>query len=52
MLHTMGSNRYSTDPSDTEWECLRAYLPAPGKKRGRPSIHGLRAILDAVFFYV
>jgi hypothetical protein len=44
----MGSKRYSTDLSDTEWECLRAHLPAPGK-RGRPRTHGLRAILDAVF---
>src|SRR5215207_2338735 len=44
----MGSKRYSTDLSDAEWECLRAHLPAPGK-RGRPRTHGSRAILDAVF---
>jgi putative transposase len=45
----MGSKRYPTDLSDAEWECLKAYLPAPSK-RGRPRTHGSRAILDAVFY--
>jgi putative transposase len=45
----MGSKRYSTDLSDAEWECLRAHLPA-SSKRGRPRLHGLRAVLDAVFY--
>ena len=45
----MGSKRCSTDLSDAEWECLRAHLPA-SSKRGRPRLHGLRAILDAVFY--
>ena len=45
----MGSKRYSTDPSDAEWECLRTHLPALSK-RGRPRTHGSRAILDAVFY--
>ena len=47
----MRSKRYSTDLFDAEWECLRAHLPAPGK-RGRSRTHGSREILDAVFFYV
>jgi putative transposase len=46
----MGSKRYSTDLSDAEWECLRAHLPAPTKKRGRPKIHSSRAILNALFY--
>ena len=45
----MGSKRYPTDLSDTEWECLKAHLPDPSK-RGRPRTHGSRAILDAVFY--
>ena len=45
----MRSKRYSTDLSDAEWECLRAHLPAPGK-RGRSRTHGSREILDAVFY--
>jgi putative transposase len=45
----MGSKRYPTDLSDAEWDCLCDHLPAPSK-RGRPRTHGLRAILDTVFY--
>jgi putative transposase len=41
--------RYATDFSDAEWRCVDPHLPGP-KGRGRPKIHGLRAILDAVFY--
>jgi putative transposase len=45
----MESRRYPTDLSDDEWRCIGPYLPrATG--RGRPRLHGLRAILDAVFY--
>src|SRR5918998_4937566 len=45
----MESRRYPTDLSDDEWGYLRPYLPEPAR-RGRPRLHGLRAILDAVFY--
>jgi putative transposase len=41
--------RYPTDLSDTEWECIKPHLPS-AKVRGRPRIHGLRQLLDAVFY--
>jgi putative transposase len=47
----MESNKYATDLSDDQWGHIRRYLPEP-TGRGRPKIHGSRAILDAVFFYV
>jgi putative transposase len=45
----MESKRYPTDLSDDEWRCIRAHLPEPAGY-GRPRLHGLRAILDAVFY--
>jgi putative transposase len=42
---------YQSDLSDAEWGCLKPHLPAP-EANGRPRLHGLREILDAVFFYV
>jgi putative transposase len=45
----MESNKYATDLSDDEWGHIRRYLPEP-TGRGRPKIHGSRAILDAVFY--
>jgi putative transposase len=42
---------YQTDLSDAEWFCIEPHLPSP-KASGRPRIHTLREILDAVFFYV
>jgi putative transposase len=45
----MESRKYPTDLSDHEWRCIRPHLPEPtGQVRPRP--HGLRAILDAVFY--
>jgi putative transposase len=41
--------RYPTDLSDAEWECIEPYLTSPNK-RGRPRIHSLRRVLDAVFY--
>src|SRR5215207_3079486 len=41
--------RYPTDLSDAEWECIEPYLMSPNK-RGRPKIHSLRRVLDAVFY--
>jgi transposase len=40
------SNRSLTD---AEWECIKPHLPS-AKTRGRPRIHGLRQLLDAVFY--
>jgi putative transposase len=40
---------YSTELSDTEWQCLEAYVAAPNK-HGRPRIHSSRIILDAIFY--
>jgi putative transposase len=45
----MESRRYPTDLSDEEWRCIGPHLPEP-TGRGRPRLHGLRAILDAVFY--
>ena len=45
----MESKRYPTDLSDDEWRCIRPHLPDPAGQ-GRPRLHGLRAILDAVFY--
>jgi putative transposase len=45
----MESRRYPTDLSDDEWRCIGPHLPEP-TGRGRPRLHGLRAILDAVFY--
>jgi putative transposase len=42
---------YSTNLSDAEWGCLEPLVPAP-RRRGRPRLHSLRTILNAVFFYV
>jgi putative transposase len=48
-LRTMASKRYPTDLSNDEWRCIGPHLPEPAG-RGRPRLHGLRAILDAVFY--
>src|SRR5215216_2309612 len=45
----MEIRRYPTDLSDDEWRCIGPHLPNP-TGRGRPRIHGLWAILDAVFY--
>jgi transposase len=45
----MESRRYPTDLSDDEWHFIVTHLPRPSGL-GRPRLHGLRAILDAVFY--
>jgi putative transposase len=45
----MESKRYPTDLSDDEWFCIGPHLPG-ATGRGRPRLHGLRSILDAVFY--
>src|SRR5918998_1767310 len=45
----MESRRYLTDLSDDEWRCIGPHLPGH-TGRGRPRLHGLRAILNAVFY--
>jgi transposase len=42
---------YQTDLSDEEWEILEPHLPVP-RAPGRPRLHPLREILDAVFYVV
>jgi putative transposase len=42
---------YLTDLSDAEWECIKGLLPAPENK-GRPRLHSLREILNAIFYVV
>jgi putative transposase len=47
----MRRSKYPTDLADSEWECLKAHLPVHEKRsRGRPRLHSLREILDAVFY--
>src|SRR5688500_17257061 len=45
----MESRKYPTDLSDDEWDHVGPHLSEP-KRRGRPRLHGSRAILDAVFY--
>jgi putative transposase len=45
----MEKRRYPTDLSDEEWRCINPHLPRP-TVRGRPRLHGLRAVLNAVFY--
>ena len=45
----MESRRYPTDLSDDEWRHRGPHLPEP-TGQGRPRLHGLREILDAVFY--
>lgn len=40
---------YPTDLSDAEWAYLEPYLPAT-ENEGRPRLHSLREILDAIFY--
>jgi len=42
---------YPTDLSDTEWSYLKVLLPTP-ENDGRPRVHCLREILDAIFYIV
>jgi putative transposase len=40
---------YQTDLSDAEWSYIEPHLPIP-KAPGRPRLHPLREILDAIFY--
>jgi putative transposase len=40
---------YATDLTDAEWECLEPHMPPPSRL-GRPRVHTLRLILDAIFY--
>jgi putative transposase len=40
---------YQTDLSDAEWSYIEPHLPAP-RTSGRPRVHPVREILDAVFY--
>jgi putative transposase len=42
---------YPTDLSDAEWECIEPHLPPP-QAPGRPRVHSLRDILNAIFYIV
>jgi putative transposase len=50
-LPSMMRRAYPTDLCDVEWTCLESYLPTHAGT-GRPRIHSLREILDAVFYIV
>ncbi|MDQ4126861.1 MAG: IS5 family transposase [Actinomycetota bacterium] len=43
---------YPTDLSDAEWSCLKACLQAARPRTGRPRVHDLREVLDAIFYDV
>ena len=40
---------YPTDLSDAEWKYIEPHMPTP-KGHGRPRVHSLREILDAIFY--
>ena len=40
---------YQSDLSDAEWKIIEPHLPDP-KAPGRPRVHPLREILDAIFY--
>src|SRR5215204_650236 len=42
---------YSTDLSDAEWSCIEPHIPTPIAP-GRPRVHPLREILNAIFYIV
>ena len=42
---------YQTDLSDAEWACIEPHLPTP-RAPGRPRVHTLREILNAIFYIV
>jgi putative transposase len=42
---------YQTDLSDAEWSYIEPYLPIP-KAPGRPRVHPLREVLNAIFYIV
>ena len=42
---------YSTDLSDAQWACIEPHIPTP-EASGRPRVHTLREILNAIFYIV
>jgi putative transposase len=40
---------YPTNLTDAEWQYLKPHLPTP-KRRGRPTIHSFRQILNVIFY--
>src|SRR5215212_2395176 len=42
---------YLTDLADAKWECIEGLLPTP-ENEGRPRLHSLREILNAIFYVV
>jgi putative transposase len=42
------STTYPSDLTDAEWERVQPYIPLPST-RGRPRIHSLRRVFDAIF---
>src|ERR687895_1998933 len=42
---------YLSDLSDSEWTHLKDHFPTP-QAPGRPRVHALREILDAIFYIV
>jgi putative transposase len=42
---------YPTDLSDAEWSCIEPHIPVPTCP-GRPRVHTLREILNAIFYIV
>jgi hypothetical protein len=43
--------RYPTDLSDAQGACIEPYIPTP-KASGRPRVHTLRELLNAIFYIV
>src|SRR5215217_7190923 len=43
---------YPTDLSEAEWACLEVHLPTLPHNNGRPRVHSLREILNAIFYIV
>jgi transposase len=49
----MSTQRYSTDLTDAEWAVIAPFLPrSDPAKGGRPRLHTLRELLDAIFYAV
>jgi putative transposase len=49
----MSRARYPTDLTDAEWALVAPHLPVPEPgKGGRPRIHSLREIVNAIFYLV
>ena len=47
----MSRRAYPTDLSDAEYAILEPHLPPP-RARGRPRLHSIREILDAIFYVI